>query len=326
MKKECWHILLRAIHPSCATLVMCLVAAAILSPPSKTQAADTLVYSFESGLEGFQPNGLGTTVTQDTIGATHGTQSMKVAITGGTFVGAQTAPNTLHPAIGDPPGLDHVLFDLTFTEPFPEASFAVVGVMVFGVDQNGFPVQLQTGPSSDNEELEWHIDGREPGTYTDIRMDMTQFLHPVTFDFPATFNDIVGTQGSGPNDMVPTSFQLYFNKSGGLANSLTVYIDNIRVGMTMAGIEGDFNDDGVVDTADYVMWKKLNDSGVETGLANDPTPDVIDSTDYDTWVRNFGTGVGTGGGGTAVPDPASAVLLAVVGLLVFSTNRLRAVR
>lgn len=286
--------------------VLLVAMAAVFFCTIVLPAQETLVYSFESGLQGFTNNGSGTTVSLDTIGATEGTQSMKVAITGPTFVGAQT--DQLHPAIGDPPGLDHVLFDLTFTDPFPEGSFAVVGIMVFGVDQNGFDVTLQTGPSLENEELEWHIDGREPGTYTDIRMDMTQFLHPVTFDFPATFNDIVGTQGSGPNDMIPTGFQLYFNKSGGVANSLTVYIDNIRVGMTTAGIDGDYNDDGAVDAADYVLWRKLNDSGVESGLANDPTPDVIDSTDYDTWVANFGSGGTPGGGsGGAVPEPTSAL-------------------
>jgi hypothetical protein len=252
-------------------------------------------------------------------------QSMKVALTGPTFVGAQT--EMLHPAIGDPPGLDHVTFDLTFTEAFPEGGFAVIGVMVFGTDQSGEPVQLQTGPGPPppdiDETLEWHFEGKEPGTYRDVTIDMTRFIHPVTFE-PGTFNDIVGTEGSGPFDMIPTSFQLYFNKSGGLAFPLTVYIDNIRVGMTMAGIEGDYNNDGVVNTADYVMWRKLNDSGVETGLANDPTPDVIDSTDYDTWVRNFGSGGGTGGGGVAVPEPASTACL-VVALCAWATIRRRAV-
>ena len=60
---------------------------------------------------------------------------MKVAITGPTFVGANTP--LLHPAIGDPPGLQHVKFDLTLTEPFldeGQEGFAVIGVMVFGVD------------------------------------------------------------------------------------------------------------------------------------------------------------------------------------------------
>jgi hypothetical protein len=278
---------------------------------AKAQAVDTVVYTFESGLEGFGPNGAGITVTQDTIGATGGsTYSMKVAMTGPTFVGAQTA--LLHPAIGDPPGLDHVTFDLTLTEPFlmpGEEGFAVVGVMIFGVDQTGNPVQIQTGPSEDPA-LEFHIEGLEPGTYP-VTIDMTQFAsHPITFeDGPFSFNDIIGTEGSGPNDMIPTSFQLYFNKTGGLQFGLTVYIDNIRVGMTPEPVDGDYNGDGVVGAEDYVAWRKLNDSGIETGLLNDPTPDVIDETDYNTWVTNFGSGGEPGGGaGMAVPEPAGALL------------------
>jgi hypothetical protein len=291
--------------------------AAIFLGAATSSASETLVYSFETGLEGFHNNGP-ITVTQDTIGATDGTQSMKVAMTGQTFVGALT--DQLHPAIGDPPGLDHVLFDLTFTDPFPEGSFAVVGIMVFGVDQNGFDVQLQTGPSLDNEELEWHIDGRAPGTYTDIKMDMTQFLHPVTFDFPATFNDIVGTPGSGPNDMIPTGFQLYFNKSGGVANSLTVYIDNIRVGTTEVdppGTLGDFNEDDKVDAADYVVWRKNtanaalpNDDGLTTQAAR-----------FDLWRANFGEMTMPGGGVGAVPEPTSALLLMLAGAIWWSTKR-----
>src|SRR6476646_2347777 len=73
-------------------------------------ANPNLAYSFETGLQGFAPNGGGTTITQDTIGATEGANSMKVAIVGGaTFVGALTG--SLDPNIfGDPPGLDQVLF------------------------------------------------------------------------------------------------------------------------------------------------------------------------------------------------------------------------
>ena len=105
-------------------------ASAVLIWATAAHAQDTLVYSFEPDLEGFGPNGAGITVTQDTIGATEGTNSMKVAMTGPTFVGALTG--NLHPDIGDPPGLDHVTFDMTLTDPFPEGGFAVVGVMIFG--------------------------------------------------------------------------------------------------------------------------------------------------------------------------------------------------
>jgi hypothetical protein len=298
-------------------------AAALFCFPPSLHAADTLVYSFETGLEGFGPHGAGITVTQDTIGATEGTKSMKLALTGPTFVGAWTAEGQLHPDIGDPPGLDHVNFDLTITEPFldeGQEGFAVIGVMVFGVDQAGEPVQLQTGPHMTDETLEFHIEGKEPGTYP-VTMDMTRFTHPVTFANPATFNDIVGTQGSGPNDMIPTSFQLYFNKTGGLDFGLTVYIDNIRVGMTTDGIDGDYNDDGNVDAADYVAQQKF--VGLTSSLPNDPdVGTTIDQDQYNTWVEHFGeTEMSGSSGSSAVPEPASALLLIAAVACWWATKR-----
>jgi hypothetical protein len=305
-RTDYWSFQFRDHQRALMAVALLSTAAAVFCFPAGLSAADTLVYSFETGLEGFHNNGAGTTVTQDTIGATEGTHSMKVAITGPTFVGAQT--EQLHPAIGDPPGLDHVNFDLTITEPFldeGQEGFAVVGVMVFGVDQAGEPVQLQTGPHPTDQTLEFHIEGLEPGTYP-VTMDMTRFTHPVTGQ-PGTFNDIVGTQGSGPNDMIPTSFQLYFNKTGGLDFGLTVYIDNIRVGMTTA-IDGDHNDDGTVDAADYVAWRK------------DPSAFGGDPDGYDAWREQFGE-PGSGGGAGTVPEPAGALTLLLASALCCRTRR-----
>jgi hypothetical protein len=74
---------------------------------------------------------------------------------------------------------------------------------------------------------------------------------------------------------------------------------------------GDFNDDGSVDAADYVLWRKNVDS--TTALPNDDglgTP--IGSGHYDLWEENFGaSGGGAGGGTSAAPEPGSAFLIAV---------------
>jgi hypothetical protein len=300
----------RLVCTALAAVVVLSMASAFLYFPAPAQAVDTLVYSFEPDLEGFGPNPAGNfPVTQDTIGATDGAHSMKVELTGQTFVGALT--ENLHPAIGDPPGLDHVTFDLTLTEAFPEGGFAVVGVMIFAVTQEGTDVQLQTGPSIDPA-LEFHIDGLEAGTYPDVTIDMTQFFHPVTFE-PGTFNDIVGTQGSGPNDIIPTGFQLYFNKTGGLDFPLTVYIDKIRVGMTPEGIPGDHNGDGTVDAADYALWR------------SDPDSYSGDPQGYIDWVDNFGATAGSGGSViTTVAEPSGALMLVWAGACWWTVKRRRA--
>jgi hypothetical protein len=59
-----------------------------------------------------------------------------------------------------------------------------------------------------------------------VRIDLTSATHPTTFATGQSFNQIFGTVGSGPDDIIPTGFQLFFNKSNDAP--LTVYIDNVR--------------------------------------------------------------------------------------------------
>jgi hypothetical protein len=89
-----------------------------------------------------------------------------------------------------------------------------------------------------------------------------------------------------------------------------------------AGIIGDFNNDGAVNAADYVAWRKASPTAT---LPNDDTPGVIDASDYADWRANFGKSVsgGLGGAGSAVPEPKTVLLLLmaiVVGSIVRSRN------
>ena len=80
---------------------------------------------------------------------------------------------------------------------------------------------------------------------------------------------------------------------------------------------GDYNFNGTVDAADYVVWRKsLGQSG--TALAADGNPNgQIDSGDFNVWRSHFGQTVPGAGSGsaetspsqTAVPEPATLVLL-----------------
>jgi hypothetical protein len=75
---------------------------------------------------------------------------------------------------------------------------------------------------------------------------------------------------------------------------------------TAAGLDGDYNDDGQVDAADYVMFRKL--FGTTSTLPNDPdVGTTIDQDQYDTWRENYGENV-MGSGGGPVPEPASWAL------------------
>ncbi len=58
------------------------------------------------------------------------------------------------------------------------------------------------------------------------------------------------------------------------------------------GIAGDYNNNGIVDAADYALWR--NYQGTNTVLPNDPTGGTIGATQYNTWKANFGKTPGSG--------------------------------
>jgi hypothetical protein len=99
---------------------------------------------------------------------------------------------------------------------------------------------------------------------------------------------------------------------------------SIMAGQTAAALPGDYNGNGAVDAADYVVWRKNN------GLMSGATPAQGDGTgdgkvtveDYNFWRSNFGSGAGTGtalsagAAVQAVPEPPSLVLSVLAGLAV----------
>jgi hypothetical protein len=88
-------------------------------------------------------------------------------------------------------------------------------------------------------------------------------------------------------------------------------------------LEGDYNDDGKVDAADYVVWRKHE--GTSTPLPNDPDGGVIGLLQFNTWRANFGAMTmpgGGSGGSAAVPEPAS-IMLVVAAFVLGLTPRSR---
>ena len=90
-------------------------------------------------------------------------------------------------------------------------------------------------------------------------------------------------------------------------------------------LDGDYNQDGLVDAADFTVWQdSLGLTG--SGLAADGDGNgVIDMADYSVWVSNFGNSQNSGIPAPVanVPEPATWSLLGWVAILIGGLNRLR---
>jgi hypothetical protein len=72
-------------------------------------------------------------------------------------------------------------------------------------------------------------------------------------------------------------------------------------------LTGDYNENGVVDAADYVVWRdKL---GTMSSLPNDDIGGTIGDSHFTQWRDNFGRSAAAGLGSAEVPEPATFSLL-----------------
>jgi hypothetical protein len=76
------------------------------------------------------------------------------------------------------------------------------------------------------------------------------------------------------------------------------------------GVAGDYNGNGVVDMADYVLWRNGGPLQNEVNSVG-----TVDASDYTAWRARFGntSGAGTALGSAQVPEPA-LISLAIFGL------------
>ncbi len=113
--------------------------------------------------------------------------------------------------------------------------------------------------------------------------------------------------GATPRTLAPANFNTFFSVTGmpGMDNYI---LTSLIEGLPDPGLDGDFNGDGKVDAADYVVWRKNDNS----------------QAGYDLWRTNFGrtSGSGSGLGAAGVPEPSSLLLvLAACGLAAACARR-----
>ncbi|HEX3599739.1 MAG TPA: PEP-CTERM sorting domain-containing protein, partial [Lacipirellulaceae bacterium] len=155
---------------------------------------------------------------------------------------------------------------------------------------------------------------------------------------PSTFGgfDPAGAFTNSAGDDIPTNsgtnnhtLQSFILRQNGTATDNRIppgiIYDELRVGTNWAdvtpaavvtGVPGDYNGNGVVDAADYVLWR----SGGP--LQNEiDAPGTVNAADYTAWRSKFGNTSGAGAGvgsGSVVPEPATLGLFLMSAIAFFS--------
>ena len=151
------------------------------------------------------------------------------------------------------------------------------------------------------------------------------------------FSNLGGTLTAGPHVFATYGAGLLsgtFLSTPGLPSGATIdygFNGGTQIALiapTPAGVPGDYNSNGTVDSADYVIWRKNN--GTNNQLDNEVsgvTSGQVTIEDYHAWRQRFGNTSGSGSslGNDAgnVPEPAGLLLLvsAIVGTVASRWRR-----
>lgn len=135
-------------------------------------------------------------------------------------------------------------------------------------------------------------------------------------------DDGLGGTTTAISDGPPTSITATVFFFGlGFSPAYNLYIDNFSiVNEDLAPVfEGDYNGDGVVDAADYTVWRDALASG-GTLMNESATLGVVDPADYDEWAASYGAVQSPPA--ISIPEPIAAASFGVA-LLVVSGARSR---
>lgn len=101
-----------------------------------------------------------------------------------------------------------------------------------------------------------------------------------------------------------------------------LHVDDIAAAQYVYGLRGDFNRNGKVDAADYVLWRDTKGTSVTASISADGNVDgTVDDLDYSLWRAHFGETAQVGFGeqpsfgsasGSAVPEPSTIAGAAVI--------------
>ena len=168
------------------------------------------------------------------------------------------------------------------------------------------PVPLNTVQVSADVFVSGHEDDTKPLSLVYQEYNTTNLS---TYNFTPTNNawthiSFTLNQGvvAGTIDLTqPFNFQLVHDNSGfGFDANNIVRLDNVLVQtITPVVVAGDYNGNGIVDAADYTIWRDTLGSTTDLRVNGDTTgasATVIDQADYTFWKSHFGATSGAGSG------------------------------
>lgn len=88
--------------------------------------------------------------------------------------------------------------------------------------------------------------------------------------------------------------------------------------LVISGVDGDYNNDGLVDAADFTLWRDNLDASVT--LPNDTTPGSVTIADYDVWKANFGNPMASLAS-APIPEPGTLLLTLMGGVAVIALGK-----
>lgn len=126
---------------------------------------------------------------------------------------------------------------------------------------------------------------------------------------PISLGSLFDFDGAG----VEQDLEFEFHTAGGDTMSGIVLYGEFSLDIPF--LPGDYNANGVVDAADYTVWRDNLGQSSAALNGNGTGAPTVSAADYALWKANFGATAGAGSG-AAVPEPASLlVLLSSIGLL-----------
>jgi poly(beta-D-mannuronate) lyase len=120
---------------------------------------------------------------------------------------------------------------------------------------------------------------------------------------------------SSGNVGVPLEFRLGMREQQAEIDALVLHLSSLLTSAELddlfAILPGDYNGDGRVDAADYLVWRKELGQSVENWSGADGDGNgLVDDEDYEVWKLGFGSASAGSGAAVAaaIPEPLSAVL------------------